>query len=75
MAGRCGLMTNFIHVLNMRRMFKIDRRGEAGVGVWSKNRSLGNYSKLNSVAGTRISKLKSLITFLFKGLLGSAKMF
>ena len=39
-AGRCGHMTNLIHVLNMRYMYNIDR-GEGG----GKNRSLGNYQK------------------------------
>ena len=37
--GHCDHMTNYIHVLHMRSMYKIDRRGRG-----SNNRILGSYS-------------------------------
>ena len=37
-AGRCGHMTNFIHVLNMRCVQKIERRGS--IGIYRKNNLL-----------------------------------
>ena len=38
-AGRCGHITNYNRVLNMRSMYKIDGRRGGG----SKKRSPGNY--------------------------------
>ena len=58
--GRCGHLTKYIHVLQMRSMYKIERKEGGG----SKNFILGNHQKVQDELKYKFINFKMLLIFI-----------